>query len=576
MTTIQQPGRPLRRFRLKASWLSLQRLRLASGLILFAYVLSHYLNHGMGLVSLSTMEWVEGYRWWLWHTWVGTILLYGAFVVHIALGLFSIARRTTWRMPVSDAVQIGLGLLIPYFLIDHILATRVMAGQFGWNDSYTNVLRLMWPGLAWSQSALLLMVWVHACIGLQHWLRTRESYARLLPWLVAFAVLVPAFALAGWISAARYVATLSFDRPAMSAEQFSIATALSQQAHLASRIVLAGLVLTIAVAFAVRRLRGTVVVHLPDGRRLRGPRGATLLELIRAAGVPHAAVCGGRARCTTCRVLVLEGAESLHPPFKAEAAALQRIGAPNHVRLACQIRPEGEISVRPLVPVSDQPPLARREDPYLWGVERRITVMFTDLRGFTSLAEQLYAYDAVFLLNRYFEVMSEVVRKHGGTVDKFLGDGIMALFGIEPQRGAGARAAVLAAREMQDALEGLNVEFAAALPHPLRMGIGVHTGPAVLGRVGATQTNGQSSGVALTALGDTVNIASRLEALNKDYGSLAIISNHTLENSGLVIASPTDLQVEVPVRGRIEPMAVFVVRDFGVLQLVEREDAAAP
>lgn len=575
MTAIGQTTARFRRFRPKLSRLNLPRLRLVSGLVLFVYVLSHYLNHGFGLVSLATMEQVEWYRWWLWHTWVGTILLYGAFAVHIALGLWSVARRTTWRMPLSDAIQIALGLLIPYFLIDHILATRVMAGQFGWHDSYTNVLRMIWPGLAWSQSALLLMVWVHACIGLQHWLRTREAYPRLVPWLVAFAVLVPALALAGWISAARHVATLSFDGPAMNPEQFSIATALSQRAHLLLRIVLVGLALAILAAFIVRRLRGGVVVRLPDGRRIRGPRGATLLELIRSAGIPHAAVCGGRARCTTCRVLVLDGAETLHPPHKAEAAALQRIGAPNHVRLACQIRPENEISIRPLVPVSDLPPLSRREDPYLWGVERRITVMFTDLRDFTGLAEQLYAYDAVFLLNRYFEVMSEVVRRHGGTVDKFLGDGIMALFGIEAQRGAGARAAVLAARDMQDALDGLNAEFSAALPRSLRMGIGVHTGPAVLGRVGATQMNGQNGGVALTALGDTVNIASRLEALNKEYGSLAIVSNQTLEGSGFTIAGPADLRVEVPVRGRSEALAVFVVRDFRTLELIERQEVAS-
>lgn len=575
MSLAVQTGNQLLRLRRKMAWLHLPRLRLVSGLVLFVYVLSHYLNHGLGLVSLATMERVEWYRWWLWHTWIGTVVLYGAFAAHIALGLWSIARRTTWRMPVSDAIQIVLGLAIPYLLIDHILATRVMAGQFGWHDTYTNVLRMIWPGLAWSQSLLIVMVWVHACIGLQHWLRTRDQYPALLPWLVAFAVLVPALAMAGWINAGRYVATLSFDGPAMNSTQFAIATALSQNSHLAYRIVLGSLVLAIVAGFAFRRLRGRVVVRLPDGRRLRGSRGASLLELVRAAGVPHAAVCGGRARCTTCRVLVLEGAENLQPPQKAEAAALLRIGAPQNVRLACQIRPEGEISIRPLVPASDLPPLSRREDPYLWGVERRITVMFTDLRDFTSLAEQLYAYDSVFLLNRYFEVMSEVVRKHGGTVDKFLGDGIMALFGIEALRGSGAREAVLAARDMQDALGVLNAEFAAALPRPLRMGIGVHTGPAVLGRVGASQGNGQNGGVALTALGDTVNIASRLEALNKEHGSLAVISDQTLQVSGLSIVGPADLRVEVPVRGRVEPLSVYVVRDFHGLEFVERQDATA-
>jgi adenylate cyclase len=273
-----------------------------------------------------------------------------------------------------------------------------------------------------------------------------------------------------------------------------------------------------------------------------------LLEISRAAGVPHASVCGGRGRCTTCRVLVLEGAATLPAPNPTEAAALARIAAPPGVRLACQIRPMHSLSVRPLIVLRGNALVAAR-DVYGWGVEARITIMFADLRGFTSLAEKLYPYDSVFLLNRYCEVMTEAIARQGGEVDKFLGDGIMALFGIAPECGSGSREALVAAQGMLDGLEALGQEFAATLSEPLRMGIGIHTGPAVLGRVG-----GQTG---LTALGDSVNIASRLEALNKEFGSVMVASEAALRASGLSLPG-AELR-EISVRGRAEPLSVYVV-----------------
>lgn len=549
------------------------RLRLASGLVLFAYVLSHFLNHALGLVSVTVMEAVEWYRWWFWHTWIGTILLYGAFAVHIPAGLWKLVRRATWRMPPAEALQIALGLAIPYFLVDHILATRVMAGRFGFDDTYVNVLRMIWPGYAWSQSALILIVWGHAVIGLAHWLRVKPFYRRAAPWLLAGAVLVPALALAGWITAAREVARQSFDAPAMTAGQIRILEGLKASADLAVALILATVVLGLALIGMARRVRARLTVTLGDGRTLRARPGATLLEIARAHGEPLAAICGGRARCTTCRVQVIAGGEALPAPAGAEAAALTRIGAPADVRLACQIRPAADLAARPLVPAGEARGALQADDPYRWGVERRVTVMFTDLRGFTTLAEQLYPYDAVFLLNRYFAVMSAVVREHGGTIDKFLGDGIMALFGLDPARGAGSRDALLAAQAMLAALDGLNREFAAAIPAPLRMGIGVHMGPAVLGRVGAA--GGAAGGAyGLTALGDTVNIASRLEAMTKDYGAVLVVSEETVMASGLRLAGEVETQ-ETPVRGRVAPLSVQVVRDIAAVTLSDAPRLAA-
>jgi adenylate cyclase len=537
--------------------------RLWSGLVLFGYAASHFLNHMLGLVSLQVMESVEWYRWWFWHLAPATVLLYGAFLVHIGLGLWSVAARATWRMPAWEATQIGLGLMIPVLIVDHIIATRILSQYYGFHDSYEAVLRGLWPNGAIRQSLLLLIVWAHGCIGLHHWLKLMPSYRRHIPWLAALAALVPALAIAGFASAGREVARNVYTQALRTPLQDQAFAAWSQFAETALLVLALAVIAAIVGGRILTRIRPGIAVSFAGDRLVKVQPGATLLEIARAHGVRQTAVCGGRARCTTCRVRVVEGAGHLPAPAQAEAAALARIGAPEGVRLACQVRPTGDVAVRPLVPVATQAVGSTGDDPYRWGVERRITVMFTDIRGFTALAEQLYPYDAVFLLNRYFEAMAQVVARHGGVVDKFMGDGIMALFGVTPSIGAGARDALLAARDMVTTLDMLNREFAGTLKAPLRIGIGLHTGPAVLGRVGAGGSLGAGEGRALTALGDTVNIASRLEALTKTHDAIAIVSGTLLEASGLMLPEAEHLDLDL--RGRSQTLGAIIVRDFAGL-----------
>lgn len=547
--------------RLRA-WREPQRWRLATGLVLFVFATMHFLNHALGLVSLPVMEAAQNWRLAIWQNLPMTIVLYASFAIHAVLGIVKIVRRTTWRMPAWEALQIVFGLLIPLWLVDHIVGTRVIGDWAGFDYRYQNVLALLWPGLAVTQSLLIGIVWLHGCIGLHHWLKMRRWYHRAAPWLLALAILVPVLAVAGWITQARLVQLDPPAAPLLSSEQISTSTAILNVYHVALLIAAGVLALVLIGQRIVARLRDGVTVTYAGGRAVKVRPGATLLEIARANGIAHASVCGGRGRCTTCRVQIVSGGAALPAPNRIEEKALTRIGAPDGVRLACQIRPAASLTVRPLVPVAEARP-GGSSDPYRWGIERQITVLFSDLRGFTTLSEQLYPYDAVFVLNRYFEVMASIVRAHDGVVDKFLGDGIMALFGVDGTPGAGAAKALAAAREMQGSLAQLNEELMATLPSPLVMGIGVHTGPAVLGRVGAVAGD---AGPGLTALGDTVNIASRLEALNKEYTSMLIVSRATIE------AADADLMAlehhDVAVRGRGETVRVYVVRDMAVLGAV--------
>jgi len=552
----RRPARRSTRWRLDA-----QTARLASGLVLLCFALGHFINHALGLVSLAWMDEMQTWRWLIWRSAPGTALLFGAFAVHIVFGLWKVVRRSTWRMPAWEAAQIGLGLLIPVLLYRHVLSTRGMTIAAGTQDFYADVLRRLWPEAALQQSALILIVWIHAMIGLRHWLRIRSWYARAAPWLLGVAVLVPTLAIAGWIVAARRLALEPDQPPAWTQAQLDTLSRLIDIGAMVLTAVAVSALAALAILKSIARLRNSLKVRYAGGRAVKTAPGPTLLEISRANGVPHAAICGGRARCTTCRVLVVDGAEGLDPPSPVEARALARIAAPEGVRLACQIRPRHDITVRPLVPIAEAEAAGRANDPYRWGVERRITVLFADLRGFTSLAERLYPYDSVFLLNRYFEVMTGVIRANGGVIDKFMGDGIMALFGVSAARGAGSRDAILSAKGMSEALTAVNDEFHALLTAPLRMGLGVHTGPAVLGRVGTGVM--RSGGTGLTALGDMVNTASRLESLTKDFGALAVISDAAFAASGLVM--PGARMEEIAVRGREQTIRVHVVADFSSL-----------
>jgi adenylate cyclase len=550
------PAKPGRRSGRRSGWRVAQRWRLISGLVLFTFALTHFLNHALGHLSVEAMEAVQEVRRAVWRSWPGTILLYGSLAVHVTLALAKLIGRRTWRMAVWEALQIGFGLLIPILAVAHVMATRGVSAVTGFDDTYTAELRLLWPGLASSQSLLLIVVWLHAMIGFHQWLRTRPWYAAWQPMLLVGAVLVPALAITGWIAAARRLSLKTFDAPPMTDAMLEAGGELIESGQMGVWTVL----LIAAALLVARRLtdwfRVGPTIEYSGGRTVRAAAGSTLLEISRASGIPHAAICGGRGRCTTCRVLVLEGLEELPPANPVEAAALARIDAPPGVRLACQIRPEHPLKVRPLIHRKQAEPVAGN-DAFRWGVERRITVMFTDLRGFTTLAERLYPYDAVFLLNRYFEVMSDAIERNGGEVDKFLGDGIMALFGVAPGRGSGARDAILASRDMMAGLRKLNDEFEATLPETLRMGIGLHTGPVVLGRVGGGRG-------ALTALGDTVNIASRLEALNKEFESLIVLSDEVVHDSKL--APAVGERREVPVRGRAMPLRVLVAKSLDDLR----------
>ncbi|HKX04845.1 MAG TPA: adenylate/guanylate cyclase domain-containing protein, partial [Methylomirabilota bacterium] len=223
-----------------------------------------------------------------------------------------------------------------------------------------------------------------------------------------------------------------------------------------------------------------------------------------------------------------------------------------------------DLTVVPLVPASAGPGDAVGAGDHREGRELTIAVLFADLRGFTRLAERKLPYDVVFILNRYFEAVGGAITDVGGIVNQFTGDGVMALFGVDDGPEAGCRQAVRAAAAMGARVRELSRALAEDLATPLQLGIGIHTGPAVVGRMGYATTT------YLTAVGDTVHVAARLEALTKDYACELVLSEEVAARAGLDVSDHA--RHELTVRNREAPLAVFVVPSAG--RLAERLPAA--
>ena len=186
------------------------------------------------------------------------------------------------------------------------------------------------------------------------------------------------------------------------------------------------------------------------------------------------------------------------------------------------------------------------------GERTEISILFCDIRGFTSMSENLPPEEVVRILNRYFSFMVEVIFAHGGTLDKYMGDGIMAFFGAPRNDPNHARNACLAALAMQRELRRLNLVMEWEGSMPLSIGVGINTGEAVVGNVGTDRR------MEYTAIGNHVNLASRLEVLNKEFKTGVIISEFTLKKAGNI--SVRDLG-EVEIRGKRKPIRIYELLD---------------
>jgi adenylate cyclase len=195
--------------------------------------------------------------------------------------------------------------------------------------------------------------------------------------------------------------------------------------------------------------------------------------------------------------------------------------------------------------------VAKGDLPALRGERRRVTVLFSDIRGFTSMAEAMSPEDVVRLLGEFFERMVEVVLRHQGTIDKFLGDGMMVIFGAPVDDPYQEEHAVSAACDMQRELRALCDKWQTEGRVTLKMGVGINSGAAIVGNIGTAEH------MEYTAIGDTVNLAARLESATKDLGLEILVSEHTYSSIRPLFHWKS--AGEITLRGRSEPVRTYTI-----------------
>ncbi|OMH31712.1 adenylate/guanylate cyclase domain-containing protein [Motiliproteus sp. MSK22-1] len=577
-----------------------RRLRITTGLIMATYVIVHLSNHTLGLISLGAMESMREVVTTFWRSWLGGLLIYTSILTHFSLGLISLYRRTTLRIPAWELSQLILGLSIIPLLAGHVAATwgsRVLMNK---DVNYESILSgiLTDPWLSTRQFILLIIVWSHVLIGLHFFFRLKSWYRKSSFYLYPLVIVIPLLVV---FSLARAGVELNLWQPQATTSGYGLTYPNDYESSYDSEntsgysdiygsnnssgynngsysdnydsstspswtpreLLHNGILITfyslLFITLMARLIRdrpgpesGSILIKHPSGKILKGTPGQSILEIIRQNSIPHASICGGRGRCTTCRVRIDAGNNELQQPTALEQDALDRIAAAPNVRLACQTRPQQDIKITPLLP----PQLGIENTTQMGGVngdEREVLAMFVDLRGSTKMGEQRLPYDVLFILNRFFLEMSDALQASHGHYAQFAGDGLMALYGLDRGISQGCRDALRGAIDMQVRINKLNQELVDELKEPLRIGIGIHCGEAIVGTMGPPSSPNYS------AIGDNINAAARLEGQTKTLNCTLVVSTAVIEHTDIDFSRfPTQ---QVTLRGKEKAVQVYAVNN---------------
>jgi len=548
------------------------RLRITSGIIIYFYVITHLVNHALGLHSLELMEKGRVIFLSFWRFLPIEILLFLAFLTHLFLAFYAFFKKVYLKqLNKYEWIQYFLGFLIPLKLLSHLVFTRVSNVLYETQDTYSAYLLANFNELG-TLLLLLVVAMAHGTIGIYFYLRLKLWFRRFkyIFWSASFAL--PVLALSGLLLAHReihfnlkYVANWSdqvFQEANPQNHDFSvIGPNLEAWVTLAIGLYLGLLVLVIAGRWLFYRitLRDKVIeVHYPNEKVVHIAKSETLLDASNQAGIPHAQICRGKGRCSTCRVQVIEGISNLSDPSEDEKKVLDRIKAPPAVRLACQTRPQGHCQIAPILPTDISIVEGVLQQEQFWGEEKRVVVLFADIRGFTALSEKRLPFDVVSLLNGYFKAAGMAIENNEGYLDKFIGDGTMAIFGLEGNLQQACRNAIKSAQQITSEVKKLNERYQMELETPLRVGIGIHCGDAIIGEMGYKHA------LKLTAIGDTVNTASRLESYTKEHQCELIVSHQVAQHSGYDFSDFPKL--EIPIRGRKQAMSIRTISQIHLIQ----------
>jgi adenylate cyclase len=552
------------------SWLAgvgLRQIRLTCALVLFTYLLSHFVNHALGNISMDALQAGVVIHAAIWQFFPVAVIFYTSALVHTSLGIWALYERRQFQRRAVEPLQLVLGLSIPALIVAHVVAVRLGENLYDIDRSYPQVFAawISSPLRLWAMYTVVLVAWIHGCIGLYFWLRLKTWSRRSAPWLLAAAVILPTLALLGIFQGQRFVAA-NITSPEWQAANLGpgqVGTP-AQQSMLAAITdnLLIGYVVLLLLVLAARGVRlilerrvGMISLAYGNGRTVRVPVGLSVLEASLRHRVPHASVCGGRARCSTCRIRITSDLTALPRPSPRESFVLSRLGSEGDpaIRLACQLHPVADIAFVQLLTPHATSANVHATHPARIGQERYLACMFIDMRGSTMLAEKRLPYDTVFIVNRFLAAVSQAVVACGGKPNQFIGDGELALFGLNCDPQTACRQALRAAALIADNVDELNQALRHDLPEPLRFGIGIHGGEVIVGDIGYRDN------MVFTALGDPVNVAARLQDMTKSLSCAAIVSDDVFASAQF--DANGFAAHDLAVRGRSAPIKVRAITD---------------
>ena len=547
----------------------IRRARMFSGLVIFLYVTVHLVNHSTGLISLEAMEGLRQRVSAFNRHIIVTVILYAALLVHALLGFQHLLTRRSFKMSAKDWIQLVTSFILPLALLPHMLASSYAPRFKDTQANYKLVLDgTLEDGGIYFMGLFVIFVWVHGIIGITSMVKFHPIYQKYKNALLVISWLLPILAVLGAFTASKELAT-GIENNKISMAQVYAASNIgkdleaelmqtSDMLMLNYLYVLLAVTLFVFVVHQLRKAFRKIKITYPNGKEVRVTEGTSILEASREHRIGHVSMCGGRGRCSTCRVRVMSDLEVLPPRNGIERVVAERLSLQDNVRLACQLRPTSSLEVRPLVnaPIEN---LTTEDRESLCGREEEIVVMFVDLRGFTAISEKLLPYDTVYLLNQYFKIAGEAIVQSGGRIDKFIGDGIMALFtdgvGVEEN----SKNALLAAGKLAEGLKELSSDTTSDFGSDLNFGVGIHAGTSVVGAMGYGEN------ITDTAIGDCVNVASRLEQLTKEEECQLIITSDLYQRSGLPV--PASFEKNVTVKGKSEAFKISAFKDASALQI---------
>lgn len=269
--------------------------------------------------------------------------------------------------------------------------------------------------------------------------------------------------------------------------------------------------------------RSSHKIHLlKEQKHINAPANSTILEATLAAQINHTHACGGKGKCSTCRVSIMDGIEHCEPRNETEQEIADKLSFPKGIRLACQTKINGNISIRRMV--SDKLDMDiifeqfSKDSTAALGRQQKLTIVFTDIVNYTTFAERFPPYDIVHVLNRYYQIMNGVIQEHNGIISDVAGDGILAVFGTSKECNNSVLDAIQAIEGMNKKLEVFNQYIEANFNSSFGIRAGIHYGNVI---VGPFDTGSMKK---MAVIGDNVNYASRIESANKKFGTKLLLS----------------------------------------------------